>query len=222
MPDAEFYSSIGIKYEEAFSHNPALLAFVQTALTHLPPNSTILDVGCGTGKPVASSLAAAGHRVIGIDISDTMVELSRKAVPDGVFEVADMREYVPRERLDAVFNVLSLFLLERKEMEEMAGRWGKWLEKGGLVFICTIAAEDCEPETRGKGYDDDGRCAREVGFRFMGERATVTLFTREWWRVLLAEKGFEVLETKSDVFVPPKEAQSDQEPHYYIIARKKK
>ncbi|MCJ1248558.1 hypothetical protein MMC30_005776 [Trapelia coarctata] len=220
MPDAEFYSSLGSKYEDAFGHDAGLLTFIRDALLHLPASSTVLDVGCGTGKPIASSLTAAGHRVIGIDISDTMVELSRKAVPSGSFEVADMRDYVPKERVNAVFNILSLFILSREEVEEMAGKWGNWLEVGGLLMICTLAAEDYRPLGTGAGYDADGRCARDVGFRFMGATATITLFTREGWKVLLGEKGFSIVYTSTELFVPPEEAQSDPEQHYYIIAKK--
>ncbi|MGW5482057.1 hypothetical protein [Streptomyces sp. NPDC004008] len=36
----------------------------------IPGSSTVLDVGCGTGVPVACALTAVGHRVTGIDISD--------------------------------------------------------------------------------------------------------------------------------------------------------
>lgn len=220
MLDAEFYTSLGSKYEDAFGHDAGLLTFIRDALLHLPPSSVILDVGCGTGKPVASSLAAAGHRMIGIDISDTMVELSRKAVPSGSFEVTDMRDYILKEQVNAVFNMLSLFLLSREEIEKMAGKWGTWLEVEGFLMICTLAAEDCQQHGTGAGYDADGRCARNLEFRFMGARVTITLFTREGWRVLLEEKGFSIVHTSTEMFVPPEDAQCDPEPHYYIIAKK--
>lgn len=219
MLKAEFYSSLGLKYEDAFGHDLGLLTFVHEAITiHLLPHFNVLDVGCGTGKPVASALAAAGHHVTGIDISAAMVELSRKAVPSGSFEVMDMRDYVPKERPDAVFTILSLFVLSREEIEEMAGKWASWLEGGGLLFICTIAAEDCDGQ--GGRYDADGMCSRDIEFRFMGERVKVTLFTREGWVLLLGEKGFEIVSERTEQFVPPKEAESDPEAHYFIVAKK--
>ena len=222
MSTAEFFSSLGSKYEDAFGHDAGLLAFIREALLHLPPSSVVLDVGCGTGKPVASSLAAAGHRVIGIDLSDTMVELSRKAVPSGSFEVADMRDYVPKEQVNAVFSILSHLQMGREGIEEMVGKWARWLEVGGLLMICTLPAEDCEHRGPNAGYDADGRCARNLEFRFMGGTATGTAFTREGWRVLLEEKGFSIVHTNTEVFVPPEEAQCDPEPHYYIIAKKER
>jgi SAM-dependent methyltransferase len=224
LPGPEFYSSLGLDYESAFSHDASLHKFLQLALQHLPSSGAhILDMGCGTGNPVAVTLAAAGHRITGVDISDTMVELSQKAVPSGSFSVADMREYEhpPSEEIDALFNIFSLFLLSREDFEEMARRWARWLRPGGLLCIGTLAAEDCDPVGKGQGYDKDGRCARDIGFRFMGADCKITLFTRDGWRWLLEGNGFEILDTMTELFVPPKEADSDQEEHYYIIARKR-
>lgn len=52
---------------------------------------TVLDIGCGSGRPIASHLAAEGHSVTGIDSSPAMVELFRPNVPDAEAIVADMR-----------------------------------------------------------------------------------------------------------------------------------
>jgi SAM-dependent methyltransferase len=223
MLNAKFYSSLGSKYEDAFAHDAGLISFLQTVLSDMPPRALVLDVGCGTGKPVASSLAAAGHRILGIDISPVMVELSRKAVPNGTFDVADMRSYVPPEgiRLDAIFNILSLFLLDREEIEAMAEKWSSWLPAGGLLCICTMAAEDCSPDENGNGYDADGLCARDIGFRFMGAQTLITLFTRKGWAALLEKQGFEIVKTMTEMHSPPEEADSDPESHLFIVAKKK-
>jgi SAM-dependent methyltransferase len=217
------YSSIGSTYEDAFAQDTGLLDFLKTALPHLSPSSHVFDVGCGTGRPVASVLSSAGHHVLGIDISDTMVELSKKAVPSGVFEIGDMRTYVPKEEnFNAVFNILSLFILSREEIEAMAAKWSTWLKPGGVLCICTMAAEDLRPKSgTGEGYDEDGFCARDIGVRFMGNRVTVTLFTKEGWRWLLEKNGFEVVVEKEDLYKLPPESDSDDEPHYFLIARKK-
>ncbi|GES58920.1 S-adenosyl-L-methionine-dependent methyltransferase [Aspergillus terreus] len=219
--DAEFYSGLGIEYEAAFGFNHALLDFIEHSLTYLPRNATVLDAGCGTGQPVASKLAASGHRVIGIDVSSVMVELSKEAVPSGEFHVADMREYTVPDgtQLDAIFNILSLSNLAREEIEQLMMRWKACLPVGGMLFIVTLAAEDCQSEARGKGYDPDGRCARDMRFRFMGEYVTSTLFTRLGWKELLEASGFAVVESHTRTFVPPPEAECEEEPQYFIVVR---
>jgi ubiquinone/menaquinone biosynthesis C-methylase UbiE len=46
------------------------------------PGSSTLDLGCGEGR-VVRDLAERGHRVIGIDVSPTLLEAAREAHPDG-------------------------------------------------------------------------------------------------------------------------------------------
>ncbi|KAM3077085.1 hypothetical protein ACMFMG_003446 [Clarireedia jacksonii] len=215
------FSSLGSNYEDAFSHDTGLHEFLKTALSLLPPSSRIFDAGCGTGRPVSSTLSAAGHHVLGIDLSDKMIELSRKAVPAGTFELGDMRKYVPKgDQFDGVFNILSLFALSREEIEAMSAKWSTWLKPGGILCICTIPAEAVRPKSSSE-YDDDGLCARNIGFRFLGNDVTITLFTREGWRLLLEKNGFEVIIEKEDLFKLAPETDSDDELHYFLIARKK-
>jgi SAM-dependent methyltransferase len=214
------YSNLGSDYEDAFSHDAGLHEFLGTALPLLPPSSRVLDVGCGTGRPVASTLSSAGHHVLGVDISDKMVELSSRAVPAGTFEVGDMREYVPKgDKFDGVFNILSLFILSREEIEAMSAKWSSWLKPGGILCICTIAAEDVRPKPSPE-YDEDGLCARDIGFRFLGNNVKTTLFTEDGWRLLLEKNGFEIVVEKKDLFKLPPETDSDDEMHYFLIARK--
>lgn len=52
----------------------------------LPPNSYILDMGCGTGRH-AIELAKRGHRVTGVDISSGMLAEAKKAAKEAVVEV---------------------------------------------------------------------------------------------------------------------------------------
>jgi SAM-dependent methyltransferase len=57
----------------------------------LDPGAPVLDVGCGSGHPIASHLAERGHPVTGIDSSPEMVAMFRANLPDAAAEVADMR-----------------------------------------------------------------------------------------------------------------------------------
>ena len=62
----------------------------------LKPNSRILDVGCGTGLPVARLFCEHGHQVIGFDLSNKLIQLARKNVPLGSFLVGDMLNFQPQ------------------------------------------------------------------------------------------------------------------------------
>lgn len=159
-----------------------------------------------------------------------MIQLSQRAVPTGKFAEGDMRTFSPLTHwptvashggFDAVFSILSLFILSREEIEEMGNKWGKWVKKGGLLCICTIAAEDLRSRKEGgEGYDEDGFCARDIEGRFMGHKVSFTLFSREGWRWLLGKNGFEIVSENTDIYTPPEEADSLVEPHLFLVARK--
>ncbi|MGH3105857.1 MAG: class I SAM-dependent methyltransferase, partial [Rubrobacteraceae bacterium] len=49
----------------------------------------VVDLGCGSGL-WARELVDAGYRVLGIDISEAMIELSRAKVPEAEFRVGSL------------------------------------------------------------------------------------------------------------------------------------
>lgn len=57
----------------------------------LPADSAILDIGCGSGEPIARHFIEAGHAVTGIDASPPLVGLCKQRFPAQDWLVADMR-----------------------------------------------------------------------------------------------------------------------------------
>ena len=218
IPSENFYDQVGIEYEEAFGHDVGLHKIMMKFLELLPRDAQILDCGCGTGKPVATMIVESGRRVQGIDLSQTMVELSRKQVSSGSFEKANMVHYAPANPLDGVVAMFSLFELTRQEITLMAHKWFEWLRPNGYLLIGVFGAEDCDvaPDL----YDKDGQCATGIPFTFMNHRVSMTLFTKSRWTNWLGQAGFEVSHTETDLFHPSPASVSDDEPHYFVIARR--
>jgi ubiquinone/menaquinone biosynthesis C-methylase UbiE len=52
----ETFDKINIDYEKAYENNNIKKACISQAISLLPPSSRVLDVGCGTGVPVASTV----------------------------------------------------------------------------------------------------------------------------------------------------------------------
>ena len=57
----------------------------------LAPGDAVLDVGCGSGRPMAAALLEWGFRVAGVDSSARLVAHATRELPDGDFRQADMR-----------------------------------------------------------------------------------------------------------------------------------
>lgn len=134
-----------------------------------------------------------------------------------------MLEYNPAERIDAdmIFTIFSLFCLGgRKETALMVSKLYKWLKPNGILCLGTICAEDLR--TTPEMYDQDGLCANDVTMTFMGSETLTTAFTKEGWKQLLREAGFEIFYTQMDLFVPRRSPviAFDDEMHYFIMARK--
>lgn len=216
----DIYKSVAGSYQNAYCVDHVTLGFIDRALSYLPPQAHILDMGCGTGNPVAMALVAAGHKVKGVDKSPSMVDLIRKNVPSGTFETGDMfsYEHPQEEPLDAVFNVRALFHPLRKPNEECVRSWGRWLPKGGHLCMVVLTADDYN-QAKVEKYDEDGHFAK-VTRRFMGTDGVHTLPTRLGLKHLLHENGLEILDERMEVYTPPKEIGSDEARQYCFIARK--
>lgn len=139
---ARTFDVLGLDYERAFADRPAHHAALERLITGLAPASRVLDLGCGTGYPSATHLAAAGHRVTGIDVSATMVALARARVPEARFEQADMRTYTaPAGSFEAVCSFFSLVSLSRTDAVTALARISRWLGPGGRLALSTVPAD---------------------------------------------------------------------------------
>ncbi|KAJ5614926.1 hypothetical protein N7537_000040 [Penicillium hordei] len=221
MTRPDRYESIVHSYQDAYAKDPVVLKFINRALEYLPPKANILDSGCGTGNPVSMALSDAGHKVKGIDISPSMIAMSKENVPLGTFDVADMRTYRhPTEQpLDAIFNIRALFGKYREDIEGIIQNWGTWLQSNGLLCMVVLAADDYDPAKIVRSLDADGH-AVTVTRKFMGKEGLNTLFSRAGWRNILAQNGFEIVDERMEIFVPPPEVDSDDAPQFCFIAQK--
>ncbi|NLN38058.1 MAG: methyltransferase domain-containing protein, partial [Smithella sp.] len=68
----------------------------------IPPESSVIEIGCGTGELLASLKPKRG---LGVDISPKMVELAQRQFPDLQFEVGDLENLQTEEKFDYVLAV---------------------------------------------------------------------------------------------------------------------
>ena len=219
MTIQEFYSNLGKRYEDAYGHNAGLQRMVQHFLDLLPPKASVLDCGCGTGKPVSYMIAESGRKPYGIDLSPRMVELSKKQVPRGTFKQCNMLDYTAAPATFAGATViLSIFGRDRAAITRIARNLFNWIQPGGHLLLCVFGAED--RKNRPEQHDPDGECAHGINSIFMAHISYMTPVTKKGWTKMLESVGFEIAKTKTDTFDTPKEAVCDDDLYYYIIAKK--
>ncbi len=61
-----------------FHKNTSINQCIVDFANNLSPNSRVLDIGCGTGYPIALYLSKQGFQVTGIDISEEMIKQAQK------------------------------------------------------------------------------------------------------------------------------------------------
>ncbi|GAA1018107.1 methyltransferase type 11 [Acrocarpospora pleiomorpha] len=104
----------------------------------LPGRGQILDLGCGCGIPVTRHLAAVGHQVTGVDISDVQVERARRLVPGAAFIRADATELdFPPGSFDAVICLYALIHMPLDRQPRLLHDIARWLRPGGWLLATT-------------------------------------------------------------------------------------
>ena len=85
----------------------------------LKSGGTVLDLGCGVGKPIASYLLSQGVDICGVDSSPTMVSLAQANFPEQKWVVADMRMLSLGRAFDGVIAWDSFFHLNFDDQRRM-------------------------------------------------------------------------------------------------------
>ena len=85
----------------------------------LPDGASVLDLGCGSGSPVARNLVAHGFHVTGVDASPTLISLCRERLPGEEWLVADMRSLGLDRRFGGILAWDSFFHLTPDDQRGM-------------------------------------------------------------------------------------------------------
>jgi SAM-dependent methyltransferase len=104
-------------------------------LLGLRPGSRVLDIPCGFGR-IANRLAELGCEVTGVDSSAAFLDVARSAGGRVEYHQADMREYVPEGRYDAVVNWFSSFgYFDDAADRALLATWCRALAPGGKLVL---------------------------------------------------------------------------------------
>jgi SAM-dependent methyltransferase len=131
------YNVLSVRYDEAYGGQTKYRAWLDELREQITPGGPVLDLGCGSGLPVARDLTAAGFRITGVDISETQIIRARQLVPDAEFMRADVTavEFEPAS-FDAVVSFFALIHVPIDDQLPLLRRVARWLRPGGL-FVAT-------------------------------------------------------------------------------------
>ena len=113
------------------------------AKDRLPRSAAILDVGCGSGVPIAQSLVNDGFSVWGVDASPSLISAYRLNFPDmpAVCEPAQDSSFFERNFVGVV-SIGLIFLLGEQDQRRLLTSVANVLEPGGR-FLFSAPREVC-------------------------------------------------------------------------------
>jgi SAM-dependent methyltransferase len=106
-------------------------------LLKLKKDSYILDLACGKGRH-SITLNKLGFKVLGADLSSHSIsEAAKQASENLSFLVHDMREVIPHQQFDAIFNLFTSFgyFDETTDNEKVLRATHEMLNENGILVI---------------------------------------------------------------------------------------
>jgi SAM-dependent methyltransferase len=153
--------------------------YLEVLLEPLTTSGVILDLGCGTGQPIDSTLVFWGNYIVGVDESSAMLALAKEQLPSEEWICAKMQEVEIDRVFDAVVCWDSLFHLDRREHAAVLKKAHRWLRPGGRLLVSSGGQVDEAPH----GFTDT-----MFGYEFFYDS-----LPPEHMLALLRETGFDVV-----------------------------
>ena len=104
-------------------------------IQHLPVEGTVLDVGCGTGKPILEYLISKNLHVVGVDASSKILDIAKANFPSTTFILQDMRLLDIDKQFDAIIAWHSFFHLPASDQPLMFALFEKHLNTNGILMF---------------------------------------------------------------------------------------
>ena len=109
--------------------------WIERFVAALPANASVLDLGCGSGSPVAVYMARCGLKVTGVDSSPTLISLCRQRLPGHQWLVADMRHLTLSRQFDGILAWDSFFHLVADDQRQMFGTFARHAAQSAVLMF---------------------------------------------------------------------------------------
>lgn len=172
------YERVGQIWARRRNRNLMEKQWLDRFLTSAPRASgavRVLDLGCGSGQPIATYLTDRGAHLTGVDATTTMTDLYAQNLPKAQVIKADMRGLALDQRFDGILAWNSFFHLSADDQRSMFATFAAHAApRAALMFT-------------------SGHIAGEA----IGSVADAPIYhaslAPDEYRTLLAEAGFKVL-----------------------------
>ena len=143
----------------------------------LSAGATILDLGCGTGRPISQALIERGFKVYGVDASPTMVAAFRANFPHVPVECGAVQDSdFFGQTFDGVVAWGLFFLLDAEVQRRLIKKVAGVLQSGGRLLFTAPKESGSWPDVMtgrsqfSLGYEEYRKALEAEGMLLVGTR----------------------------------------------------
>ncbi|MBN2069331.1 MAG: class I SAM-dependent methyltransferase [Opitutales bacterium] len=125
--------------------SPNDLELFELFISHLPDFPHILDLGCGSGNPVAKFLVKRGAEITGVDRSKELLDYAVDILPNHKWVLSDLFDYEPDSLFDGVVIWDSMFHFPREKHKKLLQKAYNALKPSGLLILSSGGSEENVP-----------------------------------------------------------------------------
>ncbi|RLZ09977.1 class I SAM-dependent methyltransferase [Acinetobacter sp. 2JN-4] len=171
----DIYKKHGRAWTERRGNHLYEKTWLDQFLALIPSHSQLLDLGCGSAKPIAAYLIEHGHQITGVDASDVMIEMAQSNFPEQRWIQQDFRHFYADQKFQGIFAWDSFFHLTHNDQRKMFASFAHHARTGTVLMF-----------TSGPAHGE------AIGEMF-GEPLYHASLSADEYRLLLKQHGFEVI-----------------------------
>lgn len=198
---SEFYDDIIDLHTEEFNFESIQYKkWLELLSSKLAKGDTVLDLGCGNGRAL-KVLFEKGFRVIGVDVSDKMLDMAKKHVPNGKFHKKDFTglDFEPKS-FNAIISFFAFNHIPKNDFRKVMKSCSKFLKKNGYLLLGMVKGNE-------EGYFS--------GFYGKDKELYGASYSEKEMTGILETAGFEIIKMDVSHF----EGKHFEEDDIYILAK---
>lgn len=140
------YNKIAEDWHKDHNHDGWWCEGTDKYISFFNKDDLILDAGCGSGVK-SKYLSDRGLKIVGIDISEKLLEIAKKEIPQAEFYEMGMEDVSKlKDEFDGIFAQASLLHIAKKDIKEVLRKLNKKLKSGGYFYIAVKENKNIKEE----------------------------------------------------------------------------
>ncbi|EIZ79412.1 methyltransferase [Novosphingobium sp. Rr 2-17] len=137
----DVYQRHGVAWARLRSDTLLETLWLDRFCTLLPAGASVLDIGCGSGLPIARELIRRGFAITGVDATPTMLVQFQQNLPGVAAQLADMRHLALEQRFSGLLAWDSFFHLSPQDQRDTIPRFQAHAAPGAALMFTSGDAE---------------------------------------------------------------------------------